>query len=235
MAIIIDNSIAFLFLIATSIYITGTAVITVPPRDATVLFNHVAVFNCTGKGDGFEWTYDGHRIHMDERITLGLIYVAIADDEMNMFSLSLYINATIEDDGANIGCNILNFTSNSHVSAGAVLTVVHISPVRDLSLSIDDVPYVTWTIPSVIAPDIPVSDIRYTVTLEGGNITSTVNDIDDTYYQFTDITVLNCTVYTATVTAFDVNNQDVYRSDAATADNYTIDTGKNILCISSWQ
>ena len=234
MAIIIDNSIAFLLLIIAthipSVYTTGTAVITVPPRDAIVLFNHVAVFNCTGKGDRLEWTYDGSRIHMDERIAQGLIYI-VSD---GMVSSSLSINATIEDDGANIGCHVLNSTSNSLVSAGAVLTVRRISPVRDLSLSIDDVPYVTWTKP-VIATDIPDRSIRYTVTLEGGNITSTVNDIDDTYYQFTDITVLNCTVYTATVTAYDVNNRDVYRSDAAMADNYTIDTSKNILCISSWQ
>ena len=93
---------------------------------------------------------------------------------------------------------------------------------RDLSLSIDDVPYVTWTIPSVIATDISVSDIRYTVTLEGGNITSTVNDIDDTYYQFTNITVLNCTVYAATVTAYDVKHSknDFYQSNDASVATY---------------
>ena len=237
MAIIIDNSIAFLLLIIAthipSVYTTGTAVITVPPQDAIVLFNHLAVFNCTGKGDRLEWTYDGSRIHMDERIVQG----PIDNVSDGMVSSSLSINATIENDGANIGCHVLNSTSNSLdlASAGAVLTVRRISPVRDLSLSIDDVPYVTWTIPSVIATDIPDRSIRYNVTLEGGNITSTVNGIDNTYYQFTDITVLNCTVYTANVNAYDVNNQDVYRSDAATADNYTIDTSKNILCISSWQ
>ena len=124
-----------------------------------------------------------------------------------MVSSSLYINATVD---VLLTCRIA--TSDSVCDAGAYLYVIRISPVRDLSLSIHDVPYVTWTIPSVIAPDIPVSDIRYTVTLEGGNITSTVNDIDDTYYQFTDITVLNCTVYTATVTAYDVkrSKNDLY-------------------------
>ena len=98
---------------------------------------------------------------------------------------------------------------------------------ENLSLSIHGVPYVTWTIPSVIAPNIPVSDIRYKVTLEGGNITSTVNDIDDIYYQFTDITVLNCTVYTAIVTAYDVNNRDVYQSDIAMAEDSIVDTSKD--------
>ena len=93
---------------------------------------------------------------------------------------------------------------------------------RDLSLSVDDVPYVTWTIPSVIATDISVSGIRYTVTLEGGNITSTVDDIDDTYYQFTDITVLNCTVYTATVTAYNVkrSKNDLYQSNNVSVATY---------------
>ena len=65
------------------------------------------------------------------------------------------------------------------------------------------------------------------MTLEGGNITSTINDIDDTYYQFTDITVLNCTVYTATVTAYDVNNRDVYQSDIAMAEDSIVDPSKD--------
>ena len=128
-----------------------------------------------------------------------------------MISSSLYITATLNNDEVTIACLVLGPGLDS---AGAVLTIRRISPVRDLSLFIDDMLCVTWTIPSVIAPDISVSDIRYTVTLEGGNITSTVNDIDDTYYQFTNITVLNCTVYTANVTAFDANNK-MYSSDAA--------------------
>ena len=241
MATIIDNSIAFLLLIAThipSIYTTGTAVITVPPRDATVLFNHmhVAVFNCTGEGDQLQWTYDSKTVdrQIAQQRQISIVHHNVSD---GMVSSSLYITATVDKDRlrAAIGCRIITFSPLDIVSAGAYLTVRCISPVRDLSLSIDDAPYVTWIIPSVIVPDIPNRSIRYNVTLERGNITSTVNGINDTYYQFTDITVLNCTVYTANVNAYDVNNRDVYKSDAATADNYTIETSKNILCISNWQ
>ena len=187
--------------------------ITSPPQDAIILFGDTAVFNCTGEGDLLSWTttVDGQRRQ---------IHVSIADHSVpdDMVSSSLHINATID---VVISCRIITYSPFGIVSAGAVLTVRLISPVENLSLSIDDVPYVTWTIPSVIAPDISVSDIRYTVTLEGGNITSPVDDIDDTYYQFTNITVLNCTVYTATVTAY-VKNRDMHRSGAAKADDSDI-------------
>ena len=140
----------------------------------------------------------------------GASEIVASDFRPKLPARTIYINATVD---VLLTCRVA--TSDSVCDAGVHLYVIRISPVRDLSLSIDDVPYVTWTIPSVIAPDIPVSGIRYTVTLEGDNITSTVNDIDDTYYQFTDITVLNCTVHTATVTAYDVkrSKNDLYRSN----------------------
>ena len=194
-------------------------VITGPPQDVAILFGNTAVFNCTGEGDLLQWTYDSDAVdgQIAQQRQISIVHHNVPD---GMVSSSLYINATIENDGVTIGCIIITYSPFDIVSAGAYLTVRRIGPVRDLSLSIDDVPYVAWTKPSVIAPDISVSDIRYTVTLEGGNITSTFNDIDDTYYQFTDITVLNCTVYTATVTAYDVNNK-VYSSESAMADNIT--------------
>ena len=182
----------------------------------TILLGSTAVFNCTGEGDLLQWTYDSTTV--DEQISI--VHHNVSD---GMVSSSLYINATVDNDGVTIACIVLDPGLDS---AGAVLIVRRISPVENLSLSIDDVPYVTWTIPSVIAPDIPDSDIRYTVTLEGGNITSTVNDIDDTYYQFTDITVLNCTVYTATVTAYDDTHHS-YGSDSAT--DSIVDTSKDLM------
>ena len=196
------------------------ATITSPPQDATTLFGDTAVFNCTGEGDLLQWTYDGTTVdgQIAQQYQISIVHHNVSD---GMVSSSLYINATIENDKRAIGCRVITYSSSNINSKGAVLYVIRISPVRDLSLSIDDVPYVTWTIPSVIAPDIPVSDIRYTVTIEGGNITSPVDDIDDTYYQFTDTTVLNCTVYTATVTAY-VKNRDMHRSGAAKADNSDI-------------
>ena len=212
----------FLQLIATSILVCTSASITVPPQDATVLLNDTAVFNCTGEGDTLKWTHKGNyiseEIAREQRISI--VHHNVSD---GMVSSSLYITATLNNDGVTIACLVLDPVLDS---AGAVLTVRRISPVRDLSLFIDDMLCVIWTIPSVIAPDISVSDIRYTVTLEGGNITSTVSDIDDTYYQFTNITVLNCTVYTANVTAFDASNK-MYSSDTAMADGYIIGTGKS--------
>ena len=187
------------------------------PQDTSVLVGTIATFNCTGEGDLLQWTYDSATV--DEQVQhqqqISIVHHNVSG---GMVSSSLYINATIDNDGAAIGCRLASLPFDV-VSIGAVLNVIRISPVRDLSLSIDDVPYVTWTIPSVIATDIPVSNIRYTVTLEGGNITSTVSDIDDTYYQFTDITVLNCTVYTATVTVYDDTHHS-YTSDNKTARNY---------------
>ena len=204
-------------------------VITSPPQNVAILFGNTAVFNCTGEGDLLQWTYDGTTVdgQIAQQYQISIVHHNVSD---GMVASSLYITATIDNDGANIGCRIITYSPFLIVSAGAYLTVIRISPVRDLSLSIDDVPYVTWTIPSVIATDIPVSDIRYTVTLEGGNITSTVNDIDDTYYKFTDITVLNCTVYIATVTAYDVKNHG-YSSDSAMADNITWINGKNTISL----
>ena len=154
-------------------------VITSPPQNVAILFGNTAVFNCTGEGNLLQWTYDGTTVdgQIAQQYQISIAHHNVSD---GVVSSSLYINATIENDGAAIGCTILSLTPFDIVSTGAVLTVRHISPVRDLSLSIDDVPYVTWIIPSVIATDISVSNIRYTVTLEGGNITSTVNDIDDT-------------------------------------------------------
>ena len=221
---LIKNLLVLLLLI---LFLALCAVIT-PAQDVTILLGSTAVFNCTGEGDLLQWTYDGTTV--DEQIAqqrqISIVHHSVSD---GMVSSSLYINATVDNDGVAIGCIIITHSPFDIDSAGAVLTVIRISPVRDLSLSIDDVPYVTWTIPSVIATDIPVSDIRYTVTLEGGNITSTVNDIDDTYYQFTDITVLNCTAYSATVTAYDVNNQVYHNSETMMENSTSVDTSKSII------
>ena len=205
-----------------------SATITEPPHDVTILFGGTAMFDCTGEGDLLEWTYDGITVDEDQ-VTMGvsIVHRDVSLLPSGMVSSSLHVNTTINKDKVAVSCRIVTHSPFSTITSdGAYLYVIRISPVRDLSLSIDDVPYVTWTIPSVIAPDISVSDIRYTVTLEGG---STVNDIDDTYYQFTDITVLNCTVYTATVTAYDVKNQ-MYSSDAAMAEDVIVDSKNNHYC-----
>ena len=199
--------------------------ITESPQDVTLLLGDTAVFNCTGEGDQLGWTRDGSDVTkiVGQQYQISIVHRNVSD---GMVSSSLYINATLDNDGVAIGCRVVDIPYDGIIDGSAYLTVIRISPVRDLSLSIDDIPYVTWTIPLVIATDIPVSDIRYTVTLEGGNITSTVDDIDDTYYQFTDITVLNCTVYTATASAYDVNNH-VYSSNDFSIENATFNTSKH--------
>ena len=212
--------------ILVHVHVCTSANITEPPQDVTALFGDMAIFNCTGEGDTLKWTHNGDIIIAQEQ-RISIVHHNVSD---GVVSSSLYISATIENDDGAIGCSIITYSPFDIDNIGAILTVRRIGPVKNLSLSIDDVPYVIWTIPSVIAPDIPVRRIRYTVKLlEGGNITtSTVNDIDGTYYQFTDITVLNCTVYTANVTAYDVKNK-MYSSDAVLADNYIISTGKSKL------
>ena len=218
-----------LLLLLIGFHCAFSATITEPPHDVTVLFGGTAVFDCTGEGDLLQWTYDGITVDEDQ-VTMGVSIVHHDVPSGMILSSSLHVTATIENDGVAVSCRIVTHSPYTSTNARAYLYVIRISPVRDLSLSIDDVPYVTWTIPSVIAPDISVSDIRYTVTLEGGNInTSPVNDIDDTYYQFTDITVLNCTVYSATITAYDVKNQ-MYSSDAAMAEDVIIDSKNNHYC-----
>ena len=224
----ISLSKTLLVLLLLILFLALCAVITSPPQDVTILLGSTAVFNCTGEGDQLQWTYDGHTITemIQQQYQISIVYHNVSD----MVSSSLYINAIVDNDGVTIACIV---TLPGFDSAGGDLNVIRISPVRDLSLSIDDVPYVTWTIPSVIATDISVSDIRYTVTLDGGNITSTVNDIDDTYYQFTDMKVPKCvnssTVYTATVAAHAFVNNHKHFSDVMVITNATVGASKNKL------
>ena len=209
---------AFLFIEFCSIVLSATIT---EPRDVTALVDSTAVFGCSAKEyDLLQWTYEGLKVteRIKQQYQIYIVNHNISDD---MLSSSLYITATLDNDRRAIGCRLISYFPFKIISIGAHLHVRRIGPVRNLlsPIDIDDVPYnVTWTIPSVIATDTPVSNIRYTVTIEGGNITSTVSDIDDTYYQFTDITVLNCTVYTAIVTAYDVTHQS-HTSDIATVEN----------------
>ena len=196
-----------------------------PPQDTSVLVDTVATFNCTGLGDILKWTYESRTI---EELTkhqhqISIVHYNLSD---GVVSSTLSINATVNNDGAAIGCTIINFTSGA-LSMGSILYVIRISPVRNLSLLIDNVPYISWTIPSVIATDILVSNLRYTVKLEGDNIVNTISDINDTYYQFNDTTVVNCTVYTANVTAYD-NTHYSYSSETITAKKSMINTCKGI-------
>ena len=207
----------FIILVNAS-HFAVSVTITEPPRGVTTLVGSVAVFGCTAvEYDLLQWTRQGITIteQTKQLYQISIVYHNVSDGAVS--SSSLYINATIENDGVAIGCRVIAYSPFHVLSIGARLHVRRISPVRDLLLPIDGLT-VTWTIPSVIAPDISVSDIRYTVTLEGGNINSTVNDIDDTHYQFTDITVLNCTVYNVTVAAYDSKHYS-YNSDSVMAKN----------------
>ena len=204
---------------------TSSANITSPPQDAYALINTTGVtFNCSGFGDLLGWTYDGSTIDdaIKEEHQISIVHHHVSH---GMVSSSLYINATLANadavhSGVAITCQIIT-TSNADIkSKNAFFYVRLISPVRELALYVDDVtePHVNWTIPLVIEDNIEPTNIRYIVNLmlEDKNITSTASDINDTYYQFTDMTVLNCTVYNATVTAYD----NIYQSH--TSDNATI-------------
>ena len=206
---------------------TSSPNITSPPQNTSALVGTTGVtFNCSGFGDELHWTHDGSTINetIKEEHQISIVHHNVSDD---MVSSSLYINATIENadvvPGIAIACIIASIiaTNTTIENENAYLYVRLISPVRELALYIDDVtvPYVNWTMPSVIATTIQPNDVRYivnlTLAMEDRNITSTARDIDDTYYQFTDITVLNCTVYNATVTAYD-NTYQSHTSDSAT-------------------
>ena len=198
-----------------------SATITEPPREATVLFGETARFNCTGEGYVLHWVYDGSTI--SEEIKLQRQISLVPNNVSNgLVSSSLFINATVDNDGAAIGCQVLT-ESFGFYDASASLHVIRIGPVRNLSVLIDNVPYirVSWTIPSVIATDILVSNLRYTVTL-GDNV---VSDISDTHHQFDGTTVLHCTVYTTNVTAYD-RTHHLYSSKAIMAREKAIDTCK---------
>ena len=177
--------------------------ITSPPEDSTTLIGNTAIFNCSGEGTILQWTYNGNTV-TDQIKKYREIHIVKHNVSANMLSSMLYINATLDNDHSFIGCSIVTFSPVRFADGLAILNVRRISQVRNISLYIDDTPpYVTWIVPSVIASDVPLTNIRYKVILEGGDINSTVNDVDKTYYNFTNISALNCTAYTATVVAYD--------------------------------
>ena len=214
----------FVALLFLSIQYVSFASILTPHGNLSILFGSTVVFNCSGVGDMFHWTRSGSTINemIKQEYQISIVYHNVSD---GVVSSSLYINATIANDRAAIACGIYTMShSDSLQEQNAILYIIRLSPVRNLSLSIDVIPNITWIIPSAIAPDISVSNIRYTVTLERGNITSTANKIKDMYYQFTNVTVKNCTAYNATVNAYDITQLKsmLYTSDDATTNEESI-------------
>ena len=138
-----------------------------------------------------------------------------------------YINATLDNDHSFIGCTIVTFSPIDYADGIAILSIRRISQVRNISLYIGDTPpYVTWIVPLVIASDIPPTNIEYIVILEGGDVNNTVKDIDKTYHNFTNVLALNCTIYTATVVAYDRDHpvNDLYFSNKASSSEDNIES-----------
>ena len=208
---------------------TGGATITSPPQDATTLFGDTAVFNCAGEGDLLQWTRDGDTV--DEQIAqqyqISIVHHNVSD---GMVSSSLYINATIENDGQSIGCNVVSTMPIDTVNEGAILTVTRISTVLSPSAMLaapsgnDDNNNVTgmleimWNPPSTISPDI--GTLQYDTTIQTGN-TSTTNTTTDTYILYN---IQYCVLYNITITAFGTDNsvgQTVHSSDPISLQAFT--------------
>ena len=156
---------------------TGGATITSPPQDATTLFGDTAVFNCAGEGDLLQWTYDGTTVdgQIAQQHQISIVDHNVSD---GMVSSSLYINATVENDGQSIGCSVVSFSPGNLASEGAMLTVIRISTVLLPSAmlavpsgnngngdnnNVTEMLEITWCPPSTISPDI--GTLQYDTTI----------------------------------------------------------------------
>ena len=182
-----------------------------PPQDATTLFGDTAVFNCTGEGDLLQWTYDATNVdgRIAQQYQISIVDHSVSD---GMVSSSLYINATIENDGQSIGCLIVSNTPFDVVSEGATLTVTRISTVLLPSAvpsgnngngdnnNVTRMLEITWYPPSIVSPDI--STLQYDITIQTDN-TSTTITTTDTYILYN---IQYCVLYNITITAFGTDN-----------------------------
>ena len=194
---------------------TGGATITSPPQDATILFGDTAVFNCTGEGDLLQWTYDGTTV--DEQIAqerqISIVHHNVPD---GMVSSSLYINATIENDGQSIGCSIVSFSPFGVVSEGAMLTVIRISTVLLPSAmlavpsgnngngdnnNVTGMLEITWCPPSTVSH---IGTLQYETTIQTDNTSITITTTD-TYILYN---IQYCVLYNITITAFGSDNSE---------------------------
>ena len=195
---------------------TGGANITSPPQDATILFGDTAVFNCAGEGDVLQWTYDGTTVdgQVAQQRQISIVDHNVSD---GMVSSSLYINATIENDGQSIGCVVVSNTPFGVVSEGAILTVIRISTVLLPSAmlavpsgnngngdnnNVTGMLEIMWYPPSIVSPDI--GTLQYDTTIQTGN-TSTTITTTDTYILYN---IQYCVLYNITITAFGTDNSE---------------------------
>ena len=195
---------------------TGGATITSPPQDATTLFGDTAVFNCAGEGDLLQWTYDSTTV--DEQIAqqrqISIVHHNASD---GMVSSSLYINATIENDGQHIGCVVVSNTPFGVVSEGAILTVTRISTVLLPSAmlavpsgnnsnsdnnNVTGMLEIMWCPPSIVSPDI--GTLQYDTTIQTGN-TSTTITTTDIYILYN---IQYCVLYNITIIASGTDNSE---------------------------
>ena len=190
--------------------------ITSPPQDATTLFGDTAVFNCAGEGDLLQWTRDGDTVdgQIAQERQISIVHHNVSN---GMVSSSLYINATIENDGQSIGCVVVSNTPFGVVSEGAILTVIRISTVL-LPSTMLAVPSgnnsnsdnnnvtgtleIMWCPPSIVSPDI--GTLQYDTTIQTGN-TSTTITTTDTYILYN---IQYCVLYNITITAFGTDNSE---------------------------
>ena len=185
--------------------------ITSPPQDAATLFDDTAVFNCAGEGDLLRWTYDGATVdgQIAQQYQISIVHHNAVSD--GMVSSSLYINATIENDGQSIGCLVVSNTPFGVVSEGAMLTVIRIStvllpsamlvvPSGNNDNSVTGTLEITWCPPSIISPDI--GTLQYETTIQTDN-TSTTITTTDTYILYN---IQYCVLCNVTITAFGNEN-----------------------------
>ena len=189
------------------------ATIISPPQDATTLFGDTAVFNCTGEGDLLQWTHDGTDV--DEQIAqqrqISIVHHNVSD---GMVSSSLYINATIDNDGQSIGCTVVSFSPGGVVSEGTILTVIRISTVLLPSAmlavpsgngdnnNVSGMLEITWCPPSTVSLDIGTLEYKTTIQTDNTSITITTTD---TYILYN---IQYCVLYNITITVFGIDNSE---------------------------
>ena len=192
------------------------ATITSPPQDATTLFGDTAVFNCTGEGDLLQWAYDGTTVdgQIAQQYQISIVHHNVSD---GMVSSSLYISATIENDGQSIGCSVVSFSPGGLDSEGAILTVIRISTVLFPSAmlavpsgnngngdnnNVTGMLEITWYPPSIVSPDI--GTLQYETTIQTDNTSITITTTD-TYILYN---IQYCVLYNITITASGTENSD---------------------------
>ena len=206
---------------------TGGAVITSPPQNATTLFDDTAVFNCAGEGHLLQWTYDGTTVdgQIAQQYQISIVHHNVSD---GMVSSSLYINATIDNDGAVITCLIIDFGGPILISsAEAVLTVIGIGAVRDATVlltSNDTVLNISWCPPNLVPPNIDALKYETTVLTHD---TTTVITTTDTYLLYS---IQHCTLYNITIATVGSQGQDAHYSDPVSLSEYI---GEYIISITS--